>query len=271
MGIVPARARRQDREVVAGGPRRSPAPRLTLLGGFGLAIGRTDVPLPMSAQRLVAFLALHDRPVLRVYVAGSLWPETTDERAGANLRSALWRLGPTGGLVVDARNGHLSLADVQVDLRQSRDVARRLLRPSHEPDVDHAADVAFATDLLPDWSDEWVIVEREHFRQLRLHALESLCARLTHLGRFPEAIEAGLAAVAAEPLRESAHRTLIKTHLAEGNVGEATHQYEIFRRILHTELGLKPSSAIKSLLRGLVALAWLAVASAPVVEAAPVV
>ena len=61
------------------------------------------------------------------------------------------------------------------------------------------------------------------------------------------------------------------SHLAEGNVGEATHQYHIFRRILHAELGLEPSNAIKTLLRELVALAWVAMAYAPVAEAPPVV
>jgi hypothetical protein len=34
--------------------------------------------------------------------------------------------------------------------------------------------------------------------------------------------------VAAEPLRESAHRALIKAHFAEGNPGEAAHQYRLF-------------------------------------------
>ena len=42
-------------------------------------------------------------------------------------------------------------------------------------------------------------MERERFHQLRLHALEALCDRLTTAGRYGEAIDAGLAAVTAEP------------------------------------------------------------------------
>src|SRR6266571_3495035 len=51
-------------------------------------------------------------------------------------------------------------------------------------------------DLLPYWYEDWVLVERERFRQLRLHALEALCEQLTALGRFDHAVEAGIAAVA---------------------------------------------------------------------------
>ena len=61
----------------------------------------------------------------------------------------------------------------------------------------------------------------------------------------------GLAAVAGEPLRESAHRTLIRAHLAEGNPGEAVRQYHLYRRLLVGELALEPSAAIRGLVQPL--------------------
>lgn len=36
-------------------------------------------------------------------------------------------------------------------------------------------------------------------------------------------------------------------HLAEGNAGEALWQYDTFRRLLHAELGLPPSPAMRRL------------------------
>jgi DNA-binding SARP family transcriptional activator len=71
------------------------------------------------------------------------------------------------------------------------------------------------------------------------------------MGRLPQAVEAGLAAVAAEQLRESAHRSLIKAHLAEGNAGEALRQYGVIRGLLHDELGVGPSDALENLVRDL--------------------
>src|SRR5258708_8518388 len=65
---------------------------LSVLGDFEFCCDEEIVGLPLGVQRLVVFLALRERPLLRKYVAGALWPETTDERAARNLRSALWRL-----------------------------------------------------------------------------------------------------------------------------------------------------------------------------------
>ena len=68
-----------------------------------------------------------------------------------------------------------------------------------------AATLIASDDVLPDWYDDWIDTERERF-QIRLHALERLCERLTVERRFGEALQAGLAALRTEPLRESAHR-----------------------------------------------------------------
>ena len=55
---------------------------LRLLGGRGGGLTRQHRALPISAQRVVAYLALQDRPVHRRRLAGVLWPDTTDARGG---------------------------------------------------------------------------------------------------------------------------------------------------------------------------------------------
>lgn len=186
-----------------------------------------------------------------MYIAGVLWPEVPTSRANANLRAGLWRLPEPCRLVVDQSAQDLRLADITVDLRDATALAQRLLdRTQHfaEGDLGSAARMELSADLLPTWyDDDWVLVERERFYQLRLHALEALCDRLITDGRYGEAIDAGLAAVTAEPLRESAHRVLIKAHLAEGNHGEAHRQYQLCRHILRDELGVEPSNALRAL------------------------
>ena len=107
--------------------------------------------------------------------------------------------------------------------------------------------------LLPDWYEDWVEIERERLRELRSHALEALCHRLTTAGRFGEATEAGLAAVRDEPLRESAHRVLIGVHLAEGNRAAALHQYRAFALLLHEEVGMSPTSRMEQLMESITA------------------
>lgn len=225
--------------------------RLTLLNAFALECDGVAVQLPASAQRVLAFVALHEHPVRRPYVAGSLWLDSPEERAYANLRSALWRLRRFGSRLVDAEGSELALGrDVEVDLRDCEQLARRAVARGQR-DLD-ALDVRlFGSDLLPDWYEDWVLIEREHYRQLRLHALDALCEQLTASGRLDEALEAGLAAVAGEPLRESAQRALIRVHLAEGNGGEAIRQYRLYRHLLDEQLGIEPSPLMAELVRDL--------------------
>ena len=49
--------------------------RVLLLGGFQLVEGDAHVALAEGSQRLLALLAVRGRPMKRVLVAGTLWPE----------------------------------------------------------------------------------------------------------------------------------------------------------------------------------------------------
>jgi DNA-binding SARP family transcriptional activator len=226
----------------------TPTIQLSLLRGFELRVAQRPVALVSSAQRLVAFLALRDKPLGRAHVAGTLWPETTTSRATANLRSSLWRAQRSCRQLITASAHHLVLTPgVGVDVRSAITYAQRLLGHVETlDDVGHWSDLA--ADLLPDWYDDWALLDRERYHHLRLHALEALCERLTAAGRHGEAIDTGLAAIRAEPLRESAHQALIKAHLAEGNRWEAFRQYERCRQLLLDELGLEPSPDLHALL-----------------------
>jgi DNA-binding SARP family transcriptional activator len=229
---------------------------LSLLDAFELRCDGELVSLPPSAQRLLALLALHDRPLLRPFVAGTLWLDTPDERASANLRSSLWRLNRPGPRLVDATSVQLRLApDVRVDVRETASLAHQLLsRPTGPPgdEAELAPDPRLLTgELLPDWYDDWVMFERERLRQLSLHALEALGEQLLDVGRLGEALEAALEAVAMEPLRESSHRLLIRIHLAEGNGAEAIREFELCGRLLRDQLGLEPSPQLVRLVANL--------------------
>jgi DNA-binding SARP family transcriptional activator len=207
------------------------------------------VQVPRNGARLLVLLALRSHPVHRRTAAGLLWPEKSEERAGGNLRTVIWRL-PAG--LVNTMDGDLALAQgVQCDVTEFTRRARRLIDGAPQPapvDLNHEL---YDADLLPAWSEDWVAIERERIRQLRIHALDTLSMWLTAAGRYSDAIAAGLASVAAEPLRESGHRTVITAHLAEGNQSEALKQYESFRKLLAAELGLDPSPQLTQLIRGI--------------------
>src|SRR5262245_15221483 len=108
--------------------RGKPDVALQLLKTFALSCDGRRLRLPMSVQRLVAFVAVQNRPVLRAHAAGSLWTNTSERRAAANLRSALWRLKRCAHPILEADALELRLAaGVSVDLREAEALAKELV------------------------------------------------------------------------------------------------------------------------------------------------
>ncbi len=81
--------------------------------------------------------------------------------------------------------------------------------------------------------------------------LERAAEQLSHAGDYSRALEAALAAVATEPLRESAHGRVIQIYLQEGNRAEAVRHYRRYERLMAEEL-LGPSPDVKALVGTLV-------------------
>ncbi len=222
---------------------RSDAPHteVRLLGGFEIRHDTEVVALKPGTERLIAFLALLERAVERRYVAFRLWPDKGEDRAMANLRSALWRLRPLPVILVEATSTHLKLCrNVWVDARHG----------FVEGPVSILDDLGLTGELLPDWYDDWLVVERERLRQQLLHTLETACECALRAESYGDAIDLGLRAVALEPLRESAHRLVIRAHLGERNAHEAQRQYRQLADLLRAELGLAPSPALQALVTG---------------------
>jgi DNA-binding SARP family transcriptional activator len=231
---------------------RADTVRLDVLGRFRIVDRRRDATAPVPAQRLVAFLAVRDEPVGRPRASGMLWPEVEQNHALSNLRTALWRLRNLHPGLVRTHGTTLTLApDVAVDLRESERLAHRILQETLPLGEARLAAGALSHDLLPDWEDEWLVFERERFRDLRVRALERLCTQLSKLGAHAEAAQAGLLAVQADPLRESSYIALMGAYTAEGNEACALQLYRALESRLDRELQVAPSPATADLARRL--------------------
>lgn len=224
------------------------ADQVCLLDGPSVFQHGCLMEVPNGCKRLLAFIALRRAKVDRRLAAGSLWPDGSEERAFGNLRSSLWRLKGAGIEVVVWDHCTVGLREhTRTDLQLVCDWADRVLAEA-ALDVDlRIPDCArSAAELLPGWYDDWVVFERERIRQRILHALEALSRLLRVGGRHAEAVEAAMEAIALEPLRESAHRSLARAHVAEGNVIEARHTFERYQELARRELGVEPSLAFRS-------------------------
>ncbi|WP_164842801.1 AfsR/SARP family transcriptional regulator [Actinoplanes solisilvae] len=202
---------------------------LHLLGGFALLRSGGAVPVPISLQRIVAFLALRG-PTPRRATAGVLWPSTCDEKAMASLRTAVWRLRRMADGLLNQPGDLLALdPSVTIDVA----VVERTARP--------------CTELLPGWYDDWVIMDRERLRHWHIRLLEAAAAAAIEKADLNAAVDWALAAVASDPLRESAHRLVITALLADGNVGAARRHLTLVRNVFREQLGIAPSAQLSAL------------------------
>lgn len=220
---------------------------VTLLGEFRLEVDGRGAELPSGAQRLVALIALHGR-LSRSRLAGMLWPDTEEHRALARLRTSIWRVNQTGSELVIASGGQIGLSPhAEVDVHELAERSLEVLRGEEFDLTPWTASYPMA-ELLPGWEDDWLTDLRQRHHQMRLHVLETVADRLSAARRFGLAVELALAVLHADSLRESAHRALIRVHLAEGNVCEARRAYEDCVRVLGKELGIRPTRATSDLM-----------------------
>lgn len=225
---------------------------LHLLGGFRLLVGGELANVGRTGQRVLAAVACRGRQATRSQIAHALWPDTTSERAHANLRTALYRLCRRAPSAVHVTASYIQLTvGMRIDFEQSTRLATRILGSDGGDDralLTDALEANLHDDLLPDWDDEWLADHQYRYRQLRITALETLSTHLASAGHHGAAVQAALAAVQADTLRDSAHETLIRACLAQGNRHEAYTHYTNYRRVLRDELGLEPPPALGRLL-----------------------
>lgn len=219
-----------------------------VLAAFEVAVRGVEVQLPPTAQHLIAYLAVAGRSVVRTTLASNLWLDSGENRALARLRNLIWKVGGIAPRLIVAGEQDVRLHPlVRVDLDAARATATRLLATAGAQPL-FIPEGALDHDLLPEWDHEWLMVERQAFRVLRLRALEAVAQRRLTDSRFHEAEQACRTVIAAEPYRESVRLLLAEVCVAQGNVGLALSELVSFAALLESELGIGPNPEICDLM-----------------------
>ena len=223
---------------------------IRLFGGFRAQHGSTR-PLAIrrkKAQALLAYLAMHPgQTCSRDLLAGLLWSGTTDEHARHNLRQTLFALRQAvdpDPFIVDGEQIGLRERAVDVDVaafvrgvgqgtRQALGKATGLYQGGLLENL--------RIDEAP--FDDWLAAERQRLHELALTALEKLLAMDLAAGALEQAAAIALRLLALDPLRESAHRTLMDLYVRQGRRTAALQQYRQCAEVLRRELGVEPEAA----------------------------
>ena len=229
----------------------SPPLRLRLFGPFDARLGNHSLPRlrTRKEQWLLALLALRGpHAVDRGWLAGTLWPESSESGALGNLRRSLNNLraalGREAARIVSPTPGSLALtgAGCEIDVAAFDDA----LASGDDEALERAVGL-YRGPLLEGCLEEWAVPERERREQAYLGARESLAARAAARGEWAEAARHGRAILAADPYRESALRELMEALDSGGDRTEALEAYRGFKRRLREEAAGEPSPETRAL------------------------
>ena len=217
-----------------------------------------ELPPSRRTRALLGYLVATRTPHTRAALCDLLWDGPDDPRA--SLRWSLTKLR----MVVDVAGAQRLCADrdkVRFDLDgceidafrvdqllQGADVAGLPLDTLEEAARHLRGEFLDGLELPACYRFHlWWMAERERFARCRRQVLQALTTRLADQ---PErALGHGRAMVAADPLAETAHATLVRLLAAAGRYPEAEQHHAYAREVLRREIALPDGNALDEAIR----------------------
>jgi DNA-binding SARP family transcriptional activator/predicted ATPase len=227
-------------------------------------IERDGVPLSFDTRKaiaLLAYLAVSGPSATREALATLLFPEYEADRAYANLRRTLWTLNKAGlDPWLDVSTQQIGLkrgTGLWIDIEEFRRLVAGIGSPSAAAvsvnDLEAAASL-YRGDFLAGLSlkdspefDEWQFFQTESLRQELASVLERLSRELASQAAFDAAIGHARRWLSLDPLREPAHRWLMRLYALAGHRAAALRQYQECAELLRKELAAEPEAETQAL------------------------
>lgn len=206
--------------------------------------GTVVVPSAPIAALLALLVSRRGRRISRTQAAQLIWEDQDEDHARHCLATSLWRFkgqvaGQAPPILVEAETLTLDRR-IWVDVLAFQLRVRDAAQPAAPLQRIRRAVEGYRGDFLAGSYAEWALVERERLACLHLDALIQLATLEARAGNYPAAIRQARLACQLEPLREDAHRLLMRAYADSGNRALAIKQYRTCARILIDELGVGP-------------------------------
>ncbi|MGE5642405.1 MAG: BTAD domain-containing putative transcriptional regulator, partial [Byssovorax cruenta] len=231
--------------------------QIRLLGQFDVRLdGKRIVISSRAGQSLLAYLAMTaGTPHRREKLAGTLWPESSEDNARKNLRQELWRIRkaiPNQGST--AESDYLISDEYTITFNRDADYwldVAILERPDLDPQSLTSSLSLYQGELLPGFYDNWIIFERERIQNLFESKMERLVEMLVDVERWTGVQEQCERWLALGNAPEPAYRALMLSHSARGDMAKVSAVYQRCVDDLRDRFGVEPSAETHALYNGL--------------------
>ncbi|HUL06006.1 MAG TPA: BTAD domain-containing putative transcriptional regulator [Candidatus Acidoferrum sp.] len=230
--------------------------QLVLLGGFEVRAAGQEIEIPGRKERaLLAFLAIPaGQARSRDKLAGLLWSDRGDTQARESLKQAVFKLRKLldgvqpSPLRADREFVALDTEAVTVDVAEFEQLINEgTMEALARATALYRGDLLDGLDLRDPAFDEWLLMERQRLRDLAREALARLVDRHLSGGAHDQAAAAARRLLAIDPLREAAHRAVMRIYSEQGQTALALKQYQLCCDALQSELGVRPEAETERL------------------------
>lgn len=215
----------------------------------------THVNINPRERALLYALTVVRRPVPRQDLQAQLWPDLEPAAARNALGVCLHRLRSQIGdpaAILRAPNGYVLGPHVSVDLWEAEALEHRIVRAVRLDAADRAAGRALLANLS---STPAQLPGGDAFASFRLRVDlvrrnigVRLAADALANGDIDAALGCALDVLGNDACDEAAVEIAMRAHMASGDRGAAIREYRAFEHAMSTELDLRPSSYLWSLL-----------------------
>ena len=230
--------------------------QIRLLGQFDLQLDKKRITIPTRlGQSLLAYLVLtagtqHRREKL----AGTFWPDTTEDNARRNLRQELWRIRKA--LSMQQNEGVDTLIADEFTISFNRNSEYWLdVAQVEKPDSDLESlsrNLSFYQgELLPGFYEDWVLFERERIQSIFDTKMGQLLDQLIAAEHWSAVQEQAERWLMLGNTPEPAFRALMLAAGARGDITKASSVYQRCVTELKEQFGLEPSAETRALYEGL--------------------
>ena len=213
---------------------------LTISGGK-----RSSRGLRARALELIAYLALHRRPVQRDELLEAFWPGEDPRRTRPRLRQAVRDARRLLGNTIAGENEQYSLDRTQVDV--DVDEFERLLAAASTAEPEHAQVLReralhlFRGEPLAGADYAWSESELPRLRATFVDLLEQVARNRLKTGDALAALDAAERGLEVDGLNESLWRLAMEAESELGLREAVAERYERLRALLDARLGLEPA------------------------------
>ena len=220
-----------------------------LLGQFQIRLDDKEVEISsLSARGLMAYLVIYEaRKHFRETLVDLFWADSSPDIGRKYLRNAISKLQDVLGRDPLTDTDYILADRASVWIQSKNGIlsdVKKILEPiPGSPTIEDLSEELsyYGGILLPDFSEDWVLLEREEFNAAFNRKIEILLELLVIEKRWMDVIEWAERWIAIEKAPEAAFRAIMFAHASQGQGSLVVEDFRRCEEALLKESGIPPS------------------------------